>query len=702
MTRKTLTFGARLGLVAAVGDKPRRFAIEAYNGGTLPVNGFEFPVVVDLAGLAVPPDGIIPLLLDHEISVEATLGQTDLIANSGSGLSISGIVTGLSPRAQQVLAMADSGHTWQASIGLLVESQQMVAAGQAVEVNGKQFTGPIIVARRSQLRETSVLPMGADATTSVNLAAAAAQLGGSAMPTFEEWLTSLGVDPATLDETSKTALMLAYDAMQNPAPATPAEETPAPAVAAPVVAPAAAGAALDLVASMRRQASAESLRIAEVQAKSSGHPMITAKAISEGWSVDKTELAVLRASAAQRAPAGHVRTPDNSPQVLEAALCVARKIPNTEKQYTDQVLQAAHTQYRGRVGLQQIILQAAMQNGYQGGVGERIHNGNLRDILSYAMPPNNPQLRAAFSTVSLPNILSNVANKELLTGYEETDTAWREVAVTKSVSDFKQVTSYRMLDNMEYEALGPAGEIKHGTLGEESYTRQAGTYAKMFSLTRTNIINDDLGAFDDLRNRLGRGSGMKLNKVFWSTFMAALGTLFTSGRTNYISGSTTNLGVDGVGLGLGVTAFRKMTSPSADNTKRVNANPGAGMGGRAEILLVPPELESAAEVIYRNQNLSNAVGNSSANIYANKYRPVVAWQLSNSGYTGYSTTQWFLLNNPSFLSAMVVSFLNGQETPTVEQADADFDTLGIQFRGYHDFGCDTAEYLAGVMSKGAS
>ncbi len=33
-----------------------------------------------------------------------------------------------------------------------------------------------------------------------------------------------------------------------------------------------------------------------------------------------------------------------------------------------------------------------------------------------------------------------------------------------------------------------------------------------------------------------------------------------------------------------------------------------------------------------------------------------------------------------------VAFLNGQQMPTVESADADFNTLGIQMRGYHDFG----------------
>ena len=76
-----------------------------------------------------------------------------------------------------------------------------------------------------------------------------------------------------------------------------------------------------------------------------------------------------------------------------------------------------------------------------------------------------------------------------------------------------------MLDSLAYEQLGPGGKIKHGTLGQESYTRAASTYAKMFSLTRTDIINDDLGAFDDLRKRLGMGAAQKLSDVFWTTFL---------------------------------------------------------------------------------------------------------------------------------------------------------------------------------------
>ena len=76
--------------------------------------------------------------------------------------------------------------------------------------------------------------------------------------------------------------------------------------------------------------------------------------------------------------------------------------------------------------------------------------------------------------------------------------------------------------------------------------------------------------------------------------------------------------------------------------------------------------------------------------------------LNDSSISGGSATAWYLLRNPSEAAGVVVSFLDGVETPTVENADADFDTLGIQFRGYHDFGVDFAEYLCGVKSKGAS
>lgn len=690
---KSFTLTADLQLNASEGGRPRRFSILAYSGGLLPVDGFDKPVIVDLSGLEVP--GSIPILIDHEKSVEATLGITDSIENDGTKLTMSGQITGQSKTAQVVLSANAAGHKWQASIGARVLNQEEIPAGQTVEVNGQVFAGPVIVARRSVLRETSVLPMGADATTQVNLAAKAATTEKGSVMTFEEWLASLKVDAATLTPEDMAAMQLAYESKSAPA----APVAAAPAVVAPAVAPtAAAHAVIDLQASLagiRTQAANETRRIADIQAKAAGFPLIAAKAIEEGWTSDKVELEVLKASAARTRPTSFrsaEASPENMPAVIEAAACITRGHKDIDKQFDDKTLQAAHSQFRRGIGLQQMFLMAAAANGMHVSAGTRITAGNVREVLQFACAPQ--MVQAAFSTVTLPGILSNVANKEILQGYMEEDSVWREIAAIKSVSDFKTVTSYRMLDDMTYEKLGPGGKIKHGKTGEESFTRSADTYAKMYSITRADIINDDLGAFDDMRARLGRGSAMKLNDLFWETFLGNLGTIYTAARTNYISGSTTNLGTDGVGLGLGQKAWRQRTSASADGSKRV--------GGTAKLLLVPPELETIADALYVGRN-NSSVKVSDVNTFAGKYLPICAPQLSDSSISGYSTTAWYLFGDKGMGSPMVVSFLNGQETPTVESADADFSTLGIEFRGYHDFGCDLGDgYLNSVMSKGAA
>lgn len=394
---------------------------------------------------------------------------------------------------------------------------------------------------------------------------------------------------------------------------------------------------------------------------------------------------------------------------VEAALCLSRGLPNIESHFTPEALDQAHERHRG-LGLQQVIIMAAAANGYEWGVGERIHQGNIEKILAFALPENRRgeiQASAGASTlgVSLSNLLSNVANKEIVTGYtQQDDGGMSEIAGVKSVPDFKQCASYRMLDNMEYEEVGPAGEIPHGTVSQESYTRQAKTYAKMFALTRTDIINDDLGAFDDLRQRVGGGGKMKLVDLFWTKFMTLITASFvTAGRGNYITGATTNLGTDGVGLQLALTKFLTMKSAAADGAKRI--------GGRPVMLLVPPELSFNADRLYVSENLVGDGGNGttpgantvpSANIHARKYKPVVCPWLSDPAFANNSTTGWGLLRAKEQLPAVVISYLNGQDQPTVESSEADFDTLGVQFRGFHDFGVDFAEYLALVWSKGAA
>lgn len=684
----------------SVSNSPPKISIEAYSGGELLVDGFEYPVVIDFEGLSLRET--VPLNVDHNTSLDYLIGQGSPVYADGR-LTIPGTITGDNEPTKKVLRLNAAGFKWQASIGAIVDESTLIQAGQKVVINGRMFVGPIVHATKSRLTHCAVLSEGADQTSAVTIAAKLAAKGNRM--SFEEWVASLGLDPATLQPAAVEFLQSVYPGatpMVDAAAVTPPEQKPAAvaATAAPVPTSVTASLAASLQA-VRDADAAEVVRKYKINAACAKHPLVAAKAIKEGWSPEKAELEALKLDRSSVASASFntVDMQADGPQILEAALCVARKIPGHEKQFSDKVLQAAHTHYR-RVGLQQVILASAIQNGYHHSEGGRIHNGNLRDVLSFAMERATPrELRAsAFSTVSLPGIFGNVANKELLAGYMEEDQSWREVMAIKSVSDFKTVTSYRMLDDMEYEALTPAGEIKHGKISEESYTRSVDTFAKMFTLSRKSIINDDLSAFDDLRNRVGRGAAKKLNRLAWTEWLDN-STFFTAARGNYITGSTTTLLTDGVGLGLALDAFDALRTPSADGSKV----PGGLVGGSPTILLTPGGgISRAAEVLYTNSNLGNGTANADANIHSGRYKPVKSVFLNDSSISGYSTTAWYLLRDPSAGAAVVVSFLDGVETPTVESAEADFNTLGIQFRGYHDFGVDKAEYLAGVKSKGAA
>ena len=74
------------------------------------------------------------------------------------------------------------------------------------------------------------------------------------------------------------------------------------------------------------------------------------------------------------------------------------------------------------------------------------------------------------------------------------------------------------------------------------------------------------------------------------------------------------------------------------------------------------------------------------------YEILVSPYLSNEAFTGNSKTAYSLIADPNRVPAFEIAFLGGQDRPTVQQADASFDTLGVVFRGYLDFGVKEQDY----------
>ena len=83
-----------------------------------------------------------------------------------------------------------------------------------------------------------------------------------------------------------------------------------------------------------------------------------------------------------------------------------------------------------------------------------------------------------------------------------------------------------------------------------------------------------------------------------------------------------------------------------------------------------------------------------------KFDVISSAYLGNASFTGASSKAWYLQADPNRLPALEVAFLNGVDRPTVEKTDADFNTLGIQFRGYIDFGVREQDYRGALKMKG--
>ena len=663
---------------AAAGDekpKLRTFKMKAYTGGVLHVMAFyPYGGVVDLAGMKIPKS--IGILRDHDRS--RIVGHTTSAVIKGNALHVEGVISGVGPDSNEVSESSRNGFPWQASIGARVTKMDFVKEGATVNVNGKTFRGPLYIATSTKLGEVSFTALGADDKTTANVAANSLYFSGGTTMVFAQWLTAKGLDPAKLSDEETAAQNLLFDAeMKATAKDTQPEPVSAPKPAAPIT----AARDDDPVAEMRAAHAAERTRIAAIDKACGDHADIAAKAITEGWSEDRTQLEVLRAERPQAPAIQAHASPSISSAMLECATVMSANASMAEKEYGADACETVAKAGMTELGLGELLFVVAKQHGYTG--------RNARDVRAVLGHAFAPQVQASgFSNVDISGILSNVANKFLLAGFESVEDAWRKIAATRPVRDFKTNTGYRLVAGEMYEKVGPGGELTHGALSELDYSNKADTYGRMYGITRQDIINDDLGALSTLPRSLGRAGALKLNDVFWTEFMDN-STFFASGNDNKISDALAS-----AGLTAGVLEFRKQTDPS-----------GHPLGITPRVLLVPPDLEVDAQELYVSTNI-NTGGSSSTNkvpnrnAHAGKYEPVISAYLSNSSYTGYSTSAWYLLADPQDLAVIEVVFLNGKETPTVESADADFNTLGIQMRGYHDFGVSKQEYRAGIMSSG--
>jgi hypothetical protein len=316
----------------------------------------------------------------------------------------------------------------------------------------------------------------------------------------------------------------------------------------------------------------------------------------------------------------------------------------------------------------------------------------------------NDTIHAAFSTVSLPGILSNVANKKLLQSYKAQPIIATKLCSTGDLNDFKENDRFRLTDAGDLKPIGADGEIKEGGLSEERATNQLETYGKKFCLTRKMIINDDLGAFMKVPVAMGNRAARLIDQLFFTRLLSNPEQrdgkeLFSTEHLNLLSGAKSVLGAEG--LRLAVQMFLDQVDSDA---QPINIEP--------RYLLVPTGLKHTAIELTKGATLIIAGGDATDgaiptirpalnSLVDENLQVVSSPYLANASYDGSSDTAWYLFGDPATVDTCEIGYLRGKRTPTVERGDTDYNTLGLWFRVYFDLGVREQDHRGMVRSAGA-
>ncbi len=609
--------------------------VVAYSGGLIADS--RGPVVVDLKGMEIPAN--FPLLSGHENDLTAIVGQGTAEVSKGQLLVTGELVA--TTEGKHVEALLRDGIKLQASIGAEILASKGIAPGEEIKVNGQilSHTAGLLLVSKSRLREVSIVALGADPATSINIAA---KQGTILMTTNDNDLNMTREKVAT-EEQRIDGIRAAYDSFSRDGVELNAEY-------------------------------AKTLGIQNADLTT-----LKAHAIREGWSVDKFELEARRAERPNMGKFSiHATAPRVDESTLEAALGMHLGF-HVEKSYDARTLECAKALgVRSFMDALRLSLQA---------------QGRFRSSDS---PHEMLRASSGTSTASYTYLLGNIANKELADAYKGVDSIARKVSRILSANDFKTNYLVQIKDfDAKPETLGVNGEIKHSVLGERSTTFAVDQYARLVAFDRKDLINDDLSAFSQLPTMLARGAAAQLEKVFWTMVLAnAGGTFFAAGNNNYISGATTTLTQTGLGLGVKNLMEQKdsVGDPIGVRPKFLIVPPAL----LADALV----LYNSAEILLGSSTTGDR---GSVNPWKGTAEPLCTpWLGSNAGLSGASDTAWYLISEPAQLACFGIAYLGGNSVPMVEHIELDANRLGEGWRCVFDFGTALLEAKAGCKSKGAA
>lgn len=287
------------------------------------------------------------------------------------------------------------------------------------------------------------------------------------------------------------------------------------------------------------------------------------------------------------------------------------------------------------------------------------------------------QRAASHGTSDFPLVVSAAANKTLLSAYQAAESPLKTLARQRTLPNFKESTSIRLGGMGRLEKLSEHGEITATSRAESGEKLALATYTRRVDLTRKLMIDDDLSAFGDIVAALGQAAAqteaeLLVSQLVDNPLMSDGVAVFHATHGNLSTGAA----LDETSLSASRLAMRKRKD--LDGKTIISATP--------KYLLVGPELETAAEKL-----LSVISAATTDDVQPIKLALLVEPRIEDD--------QWYVFADPARLAGLQYAYLSGASGPQIQRQEM-WDTLGVSFRAFEDFGAGWVDHRAAQKNPG--
>lgn len=632
------------------------------------------PEVLLAKGAIMPKQ--VPLLDTHDRwSVKTVLGSVrNKRVEDGlvSGLAVFSSV----PAAEEALTKYEEGHLTDFSAGYTFSKNAVtrVKKGEKADIGGRTWTGPVNVVTSWTIKEVSCCPIGADAKAKARAAADQnnnhnnnpTHEGETVMPEANERMDNMEKTLGTIAETVGTLATSIMTMTEKQRSSDDADKSIEQMRAAAIT-------NKELVQTKERA------RIQEIDAAA-------AKLEAAGYKVEHIRIEAIEKGS----------TPDAA---MRSMMDVVYNTKASDVSAGIRIAVGQEEQEKSRAGaVDGLMIRACIMVDKVKDVDTEFQTMNLLELAKNRCLTYGKSIRGldqmqiferALSSSDFDNILADVANKAMLEGFEnanETYEVWAET--TGRTNDFKDHVFARASEAPSFIAVNPdGGEYKYGSMSDTKETVAVTDFGVLVPFTRMAMVNDDLGALSDIKEKLGVAARRKYGDLIYAVLTGTV--VMGDGNNLWDASNHSNY----VASGGAPTVARLNTAAAAMATQK-------DLKGVQNLNIVPQHILSPWALKGTVDNLltttSPIAPGSAASPVMNPWsylKPVYEARLDAA-----SAAAWYLAARKGMTVKLFT--LNGNTTPKIDTR-FDWATDSLDFKGRITGAAKAMDYRGLYKNAGA-